>query len=229
MKSLASPITTGEAATSAGISPTYKWWVLSHALVRLFFNYADRQAINSVFPLLEKQFGFDEVQLGLIGSVFAWVYAGFALPAGLMVDRARRKTVILAACVVWSMFTLATAWCGTPERFHCRAGADGPGRNTVHPGRPVAVERLPRTRYTLGRLVAAPIGRICGHDPGKLDGGRTCRAAGMGVSLLPVGARGNPLGRHPLWACSGKPRAVLRRKTTGRSPGIAWEVQRRSR
>ena len=40
-----------------------------------FFNYADRQAIFSVFPRLESEFGFDPVQLGLIGSAFMWVYA----------------------------------------------------------------------------------------------------------------------------------------------------------
>ena len=98
-----------------------------------FFNYADRQAINSVFPLLERQFGFDEVQLGLIGSVFAWVYAGFALPAGLVVDRVRRKTVILVACVVWSMFTLATAWCGSLSGFIAVRALTGLGETLYIP------------------------------------------------------------------------------------------------
>ena len=39
-----------------------------------FFNYADRQAIFSVFPLLQKELGLDTVQLGMLGSSFAWVY-----------------------------------------------------------------------------------------------------------------------------------------------------------
>jgi len=36
-----------------------------------FFNYADRQAIFSVFPLLEKEMGLTPVELGLLGSAFA--------------------------------------------------------------------------------------------------------------------------------------------------------------
>ena len=76
-----------------------------------FFNYADRQSITALFPLLQKEFGFDDLQLGWIVPAFAWVYAGFSLPAGLLVDRVSRKHVILAACIVWSAFTLGTAFC----------------------------------------------------------------------------------------------------------------------
>ena len=47
------------------------WWIA-------FFNYADRQAIFSVFPLLEKEMHLTQVQLGLLGSSFAWVYGLFA-------------------------------------------------------------------------------------------------------------------------------------------------------
>jgi predicted MFS family arabinose efflux permease len=48
-----------------------------------FFNYADRQAIFSVFPLLEKEMGLTTVQLGLLGSSFAWVYGLGAPFAGV--------------------------------------------------------------------------------------------------------------------------------------------------
>ena len=53
----------------------YRWWVIVMLWFICFFNNGDRQAINSIFPVLKKQFGFDTVQLGLIGSVFMWVYA----------------------------------------------------------------------------------------------------------------------------------------------------------
>jgi MFS family permease len=60
-------------------SNDYKWWVVLMLWFVCFFNYADRQAIYAVFPKLKEEFGFDKVQLGLIGSAFMWVYA-----AGLM-------------------------------------------------------------------------------------------------------------------------------------------------
>ncbi|MFT3870717.1 MAG: MFS transporter [Nibricoccus sp.] len=76
-----------------------------------FFNYADRQAISSVLSLLGREFKFDDVQLGWIGSAFAWVYAAGAPIAGIAADRFSRKWLIVIACVAWSFFTLATGWC----------------------------------------------------------------------------------------------------------------------
>jgi MFS family permease len=90
----------------------YKWLVVALLWFVCFLNYADRQAISSVLPLLKKDFGFQAVQLGFIASAFAWVYAGAAPMAGVAADRWKRKRLIVAACLCWSFFTLATAWCG---------------------------------------------------------------------------------------------------------------------
>lgn len=82
-----------------------------------FFNYADRQATSSVLPLLSQNFGFDDFQLGIIGSAFAWIYAAIAPFAGMAADRTSRKKLITGACILWSFFTLATAWCGNFSSF----------------------------------------------------------------------------------------------------------------
>lgn len=102
---------------NATCGPSYKWWVVFVLWFVCFFNYADRQAISSVLPLLSKDFGFDDFQLGLIGSAFAWIYAGAAPFAGMTADRTARKKIIIVACVIWSFFTLATAWCGNFSSF----------------------------------------------------------------------------------------------------------------
>src|SRR5437773_10581159 len=85
---------------------TYKWWVVVMLWFVCFFNYADRQAIFSVFPKLKQEFGFDKVQLGLIGSAFMWVYAFGAPFARFICDRSRRKDLILAACPRRSVVTV---------------------------------------------------------------------------------------------------------------------------
>ena len=74
-----------------------------------FFNYADRQAIFSVFPLLERELGLSPVQLGLLGSSFAWVYGMMGPLAGFVVDRVKRKTAILSGLEIWSVICAATA------------------------------------------------------------------------------------------------------------------------
>jgi MFS family permease len=87
----------------------YKWLVVLMLWFVCLFNYADRQAIFSVFPLLEAKMGLDEFKLGVVGSSFAVVYA-LALPlAGVIGDRLPRKPLILGGLVFWSLVTLATA------------------------------------------------------------------------------------------------------------------------
>jgi MFS family permease len=95
-------------ASPPAVSPNYKWHVVAMLWGISFFNYADRQAIFSVFPLIEREMHLTPVQLGLLGSAFAWVY-GLAAPlAGMIVDRVRRKTAILGGLYAWSAICIAT-------------------------------------------------------------------------------------------------------------------------
>jgi len=87
----------------------YKWFVVGLLWFVCFFNYADRQAIFSVFPLLKSEMTLTDVQLGIVGAAFMWVYAGFAPIAGLIGDRIQRKTLIIGGLVFWSLITIATA------------------------------------------------------------------------------------------------------------------------
>jgi MFS family permease len=98
-----------------------------------FFNYADRQAIFSVFPLLEKEMGLNAVQLGLLGSSFAWVYGLGAQFAGLVVDRIRRKTAILGGLQAWSIICMATGWVSSFKGLFILRAAEGLGETFYYP------------------------------------------------------------------------------------------------
>ena len=87
----------------------YKWLVAVMLWFVCFFNYADRQAIFSVFPLLKQEMGLSDVQLGIVGASFMWVYALSAPLAGIVGDRFERKTLILGGLIFWSLITMATA------------------------------------------------------------------------------------------------------------------------
>lgn len=91
------------------INKHYKWFVVGLLWFVCFFNYADRQAIFSVFPLLKQEMNLSDVQLGIVGASFMWVYAGFAPIAGLIGDRLKRKTLIISGLIFWSLITIATA------------------------------------------------------------------------------------------------------------------------
>lgn len=110
-----------------------KWIVLALLWWVCLLNYADRQAISSLFPLLEREFGFSKAQLGLIGSAFMWVYAASAPLAGYAGDRLNRKGLILGGCMFWSLMTAATGWCGKLWQFVGARSLIGLGESVYFP------------------------------------------------------------------------------------------------
>ncbi len=115
------------------IVSAYRWQVVAMLWLVCFFNYADRQAIYAVFPLLGAEFHFDKVQLGLIGSAFMWVYAGGAPLAGYIADRVKRVHLILGGCIFWSFVTVATAGCSKLWHFVAVRAAEGLGETFYFP------------------------------------------------------------------------------------------------
>jgi len=95
------------------------WSILGLLWIAFALNYVDRQIAYSIFPALRRGLGFNQVQLGLIGTVFLWTYAVSMLPAGRAADHLSRRALILASLGLWSV---ATAGCGlatSPAVFLC--------------------------------------------------------------------------------------------------------------
>ena len=75
-----------------------------------FLNYADRQAVFSMFPSLKADLGMSDSQLGLTGAIFLWVYAIGCPIAGQMGDRYSKRLLIILSIIIWSIVTLATGF-----------------------------------------------------------------------------------------------------------------------
>src|SRR5579863_10275777 len=90
--------------------PSYRWAVVAMLWFACLFNYADRQAIFSVFPPLSAEFHLSDLQLSVIASSFMWVYAVSGPVAGWISDRISRKAVILGALAFWSIATGLTSF-----------------------------------------------------------------------------------------------------------------------
>ena len=111
----------------------YPWIVVGMLWCICFFNYADRQAVFSVFPLLQKEMNLSPVQLGLLGSAFAWLYGLGAPLAGIVVDRIRRKSAIMGGLYVWSTICMATAFSRTFRQLLLFRAAEGGGETIYYP------------------------------------------------------------------------------------------------
>jgi MFS family permease len=113
--------------------PSYKWAVVGMLWFICFFNYADRQAIFSVFPVLKEQYHFSPEELGRIGAAFTIVYALTAPFAGQVGDRFARKWIIIGGLYVWSAITGFTSLCSKVWHFVLVRGAEGLGETFYFP------------------------------------------------------------------------------------------------
>lgn len=100
--------TAEQTATAAGKGGAYKWGVVAVFWCVYFLNQADRQVIFSVFPLLQRELGLSNTQLGLLGSSFQWVYAILVPVAGGLGDILSRRNLIALALLVWSAATFGS-------------------------------------------------------------------------------------------------------------------------
>lgn len=71
-------------------------------------NAMDRQVFFPILPQIRTEFGFSLPEGGMLATGFTLGMAVSGLPAGYLLSRLRRKTVLLASIVLYSIGTLAT-------------------------------------------------------------------------------------------------------------------------
>jgi MFS family permease len=113
---------TAQASIGSETDNRTKWVTIGLLWFVFLFNYADRQAIFSLFPLIKTELHLTDVELGILGACFMWVYALCGPITGWITDLVSRKTLILGSLIFWSVVTGATAIAHTyGEMVLCRA------------------------------------------------------------------------------------------------------------
>lgn len=107
----------GRAAANLPSRRASAWLVVGLLWAVALLNYLDRQAIFSLFPLLRSELRLSDIELGLLGTSFLWVYAFFSPGAGYLGDRFGYRGVILASLVAWSLITAATGLAGNATQL----------------------------------------------------------------------------------------------------------------
>jgi len=90
------------------VSPRLAWLTVGLLWLAYVINYVDRQVVFSLLPILKNELHFTDVQLGLVGSVFLWVYSLSMPITGRLADLYPRHRLILASLALWSVATFAT-------------------------------------------------------------------------------------------------------------------------
>ena len=90
-------------------SDGYRNYVLFILFVVYGLSYVDRQILSILMEPIRKEFGFSDMQLGLLSGVaFAIFYATLGIPIARFADRHSRVNIIAISLVVWSAATALT-------------------------------------------------------------------------------------------------------------------------
>jgi MFS family permease len=159
----------GDAANSATKRAAryalYFFWIMFFAN---FVNYLQRFIFIGLSPYIQLDLKFNDFQYGVLITVFAFVYAVFALPLGFLADRIGRKFVVGVGMMIASVAQLLT---GTLSSFAPLIGAKslfGFGQSGFYPaGQPLIAAQYPATksasviaRWTAGALIGLAVGTL---------------------------------------------------------------------
>ena len=87
-----------------------EWQLIAFLWICYFLNHADRQVVYTLFPALQKEFGYSDAVVGLTGALFLWVYGLCSPVAGILGDRFSKTKLIVASLGIWSSFTLLSGF-----------------------------------------------------------------------------------------------------------------------
>lgn len=122
-----------EARAGTGLSGN-KWVALAILVLLAAASYVDRTIISLLVDQIRADLGVTDLQIGMLqGVAFGIFYSMAMIPAGWMVDRYSRRSVLIAGFTFW---TFAAASCGLARNytqlFLARMGV-GAGEATLAP------------------------------------------------------------------------------------------------
>jgi MFS family permease len=150
------------------ISPVLGTVVLLFCLNLL--NYIDRYILPGSQPLIQREFHSTDQQMGALTTALFFFYMFAAPLTGWLGDRFRRKPLIIAGAVLWSLATLGTAWVHDYRTLYIRHAIVGIGEATFGIFAPaVLADFYPereRNRILSIFYVAIPVGAALGYLAG---------------------------------------------------------------
>src|SRR5476651_381959 len=87
-----------------------RYIILALTVAAYFITYLNRVLLPNALPVIQKEFGFTLVTLGLIQSCYQWAYALFQIPGGWFGDRAGPRIAMTSVVVWWSVLTFITGF-----------------------------------------------------------------------------------------------------------------------
>jgi MFS family permease len=160
------------------------------------FNYIDRYILPGEVSLIQSEFHSTDQQMGALTTALFVFYMCAAPLTGWLGDRFRRKPLIIAGAVLWSVATLGTAWVHDYWTLYARHALVGVGEATFGIFAPAVLADFYPERernrilsiFYLALPVGAALGYLAGGELGTLWGWRApfflCAVPGLAIAAL---------------------------------------------
>ena len=183
-------------------------------------NYIDRYILSGELLPIQHEFHATDQQMGALGTAFFFVYM-FAAPAtGWLGDRFRRKPLIIAGALLWSLATLSALWIHSYSTLYLRQALVGVGEATFGIFAPAVLSDFfperERNRVLSVFYIAIPVGAALGYLAGGQIGSHWGWRAPFLVCSLPgflVAVLYGWLAREPRRGLTDRARPTLNRNT----------------
>jgi predicted MFS family arabinose efflux permease len=150
------------------ISPALATLLLLTALNLL--NFIDRYILPGAQALIQKEYNWNDQQMGALTTGFFFTYMLVAPLTGWLGDRLPRKPLIITGAILWSLATLGTAWVHSYWTLYLRHAIVGVGEATFTIFAPaVLADFYPerdRNRILSAFYLAIPVGAALGFLAG---------------------------------------------------------------
>jgi MFS family permease len=183
-------------------------------------NYIDRYILPGAQPLIQREYGWSDQQMGALTTAMFFTYMFVAPATGWLGDRLSRKPLIIAGAVLWSLATLGTAWVTDYWTLYLRHALVGVGEATFGIFAPAVLadfyperdrNRILSIFYT-AIPVGAALGYLAGGQLGSMWGWRRpfflCAMPGLVIAALYAW-----IGREPVRGSSDHIQATRNRAT----------------
>jgi MFS family permease len=159
-------------------------------------NYIDRYILPGEVSLIQREFHSTDQQMGALTTALFVVYMFAAPLTGWLGDHFRRKPLIIAGAVLWSLATLGTAWVHDYWTLFIRHALVGVGEATFGIFAPAVLADFYPERdrnrilsiFYLAIPVGAALGYLAGGEMGSMWGWRApffvCAIPGLAIAAL---------------------------------------------
>lgn len=169
----------------------YKRVVLGMLVMAYTFNFIDRTIISTIGQAIKVDLKLTDTQLGYLGGLyFALLYTLLGVPIARLAERFNRTSIIAAALVIWSGFTVACGFAGNFVQLAlCRFGV-GVGEAGCSPPAHSLISDYYEPKRRSSALAIYSFGIPLGTMIGAVSGGYLAENFSWRIAFVIVGLPG---------------------------------------